>query len=64
MHETVTLSPSQPNLVVGWAAGLLQVWPAEDHSIALRPVRRDLSPSAALALGPSEHDVDAHRLAS
>lgn len=32
---------ARPNLVVGWAAGLLQVWPAEDTSIeALAPLRR------------------------
>lgn len=55
MHDTATPAPSQPNLVVGWAAGLLQVWPAEDRSIDLRPS----TPSRGMA-----DDRDAHRLAS
>jgi hypothetical protein len=33
MRQTLNHRPSQPNLVVGWASGLLQVWPAEDLTI-------------------------------
>lgn len=38
MRQTRTHRPSQPNLVVGWASGLVQVWPAEDLSIGARLV--------------------------
>jgi hypothetical protein len=57
MRQTLTHRPSQPNLVVGWASGLLQVWPAEDPTITLRP-------SASPALRHAEDDLEAARLAS
>lgn len=50
MRQTLTPTPSQPNLVVGWASGLVQVWPAEDREItAVRPARR-----VAQALGTAD----------
>ena len=54
MRQTLTHNPSQPNLVVGWAAGLVQVWPAEDLSIGTHLVRHE----------DEEVDVEAARLAS
>ena len=53
MRQTTTTSPSHPNLVVGWASGLVQVWPVEDSRIEARPVRRAGplgSPEAVLEL--------------
>jgi hypothetical protein len=42
---TASTTPQQPNLVVGWAAGLVQVWPAEDRRIAeARAHRRMAAP--------------------
>ena len=47
-HSTATFArtrPTQPNLVVGWASGLVQVWPAEDSTIDWP------------ASSPSEHEL-------
>jgi hypothetical protein len=38
-HSTPS-HPHQPNLVVGWASGLVQVWPAEDTTIAAPEAER------------------------
>jgi hypothetical protein len=44
-HSTCT-RPARPNLVVGWASGLMQVWPAEDTAIdAPTPLRRRVADS-------------------
>jgi hypothetical protein len=40
IRTTRSTRPSRPNLVVGWAAGVVQVWPAEDLSIGAELVRR------------------------
>jgi hypothetical protein len=45
MRQSTTLTPSQPNLVVGWASTIVQVWPAEDQRIAPpSPFRRPAAP--------------------
>jgi hypothetical protein len=42
-----TLRPNQPNLVVGWASTIVQVWPAEDPAIgSVAPFRRPTAPLA------------------
>jgi hypothetical protein len=52
---TDTTTPRRPNLVVGWAAGLVQVWPAEDDRIAQARANRPMAaplgrPDAVLEL--------------
>lgn len=49
--STAATTPTQPNLVVGWAAGLVQVWPSEDGRIAARRMSAPLgSPEAVFEL--------------
>lgn len=44
-----------PNLVVGWASGLVQVWPAEDDAIEVpSPIRRKI----AASVGTPEHVLE------
>jgi hypothetical protein len=54
MRQTLAHHPSQPNLVVGWAAGLVQVWPAEDLTIGAH----------LLCDADDDIDIEAPRLAS
>lgn len=50
-----TSTTRHPNLVVGWASGLVQVWPAEDDAIdAPTPVRRRIPAS----VGTPEHVLE------
>lgn len=52
MYEIRTShTTKQPNLVVGWASGLVQVWPHEDGRVAARRMSAPLgTPEAVLEL--------------